>query len=404
MANSKPLREPASAERRSKRPILWTLGAVLALCLSAGWWWVLRPWQWTSQADALLSHDPAQADALAEEVINLDTVRVQQAWLVRCRAQVALNHPLEALGAFAQIQHPESCDAGAWCALIEETLNKQQDLLADLALSAALKFSSERRRVLTLALPLKSKTMPAAELTALISELRRIAGEHAASWHSIGIAEQDQGRFAGAIEAYRQAVVLSAASQPIWLDARRSLSQLLILLGRFAEAEPLMTEVLSVSQGAAEDLVRMAQLKRAAGNPNAATELLNCVLERNSKDLTARLLRGTLRADQGLLAEAREDFEECLRLSPTNDEAHYRLSQVLRRQGRFADAETHATEHQRLSELKRRLLEISRRRELAPRDSQLMNELAAVYEQLGQPLRAAEWKKAADSQQKNAPN
>ena len=371
--------------------------AVAVVAVAAGIWWYTSPWRWLRQAEGILARDPAQADALAEAALNAGTGRESQAWLIRCRAQLALGKPLEALGAYAQIKQPDQCDVADWCALIAEARAAHHTLLADGALSVALRFRSERARVLTLALPLKASTLAEPEVLELVQELRRLAGSRADCWHAVGITEQARGRYAEAVEAYRQAVTRSHVSQPIGLSSRRELAQLLIILGEFSAAESLVTEVLHASPPLSEDQLRLAQLRRSSGDRVRAEQLLNEVIEKEPENLPALLLRGEVRAEQDELAKAQADFERCLRIAPFHDEAHYRLSQILRRQGDSSGTTKHLQESRRLSELKRRVLEIDIRRQTAPQDPKLMDELADLFEALGQPRTSAKWHRAAQT-------
>ncbi len=370
---------------------------VIVVVVAIGFWWYTSPWRLLRQAEELLARDPAQADALAEAALNAETGNASQAWLIRCRAQLALEKPLEALGAYAQIKQPDQCDVSGWCALIEEAQAAHHSMLADMAMSVALRFGSERARVLTLALPIKASTLSEKEVTELVQELRGLAGSRADCWRAVGMTEQARGRYAEAVDAYRQAVSQSDVSQRIGLSSRRELAQLLISLGQFSEAEPLVTEVLHVPPPISEDQLRLAQLRRSTGDRVSAEQLLNQVIEKEPDNLSALLLRGAVRTEQKHLAEAQADFERCLEISPVHDEANYRLSQVLLRQGDSSGAARHLRESSRLSELKRRVLEINRRRETAPEDPKLMDELADLFEALGQPRTSAVWRRSAEN-------
>ncbi len=390
-------RAAPNSPRKPRIRVISVSVVVAVIVATCGLWWYMSPWRLLRQAEGILARDPAQADALAESALNASTGRGSQAWLIRCRAQLALGNPLEALGAYAQIKEPEQCTVANWCALIEEAQVAHHTMLADRALSVVLRFGSDRARVLTLALPLKASTLAEPEVLELVQELRRLAGTQADCWRAVGLTEQVRGRYAEALEAYRQAAKNSDVSQPIGLSSRRELAQLLITLGQLSEAEPLVTEVMSKSQALSEDQLRMAQLRRSTGDRIGAEQLLNEVLETEPNSLPALLLRGIVRAEQQQFPEAQADFEHCLRMAPFHDEAHYRLSQILRRQGDSSGANKHLQESHRLSELKRRVLEINRRREFAPQDPKLMEELAEVFETLGQPRTSAEWRRAAQA-------
>lgn len=383
---------------RRRVPRFAALSLIVVALAAVGVWWYVSPWRWIRQAEAILAHEPAQADALAEAALNNGTNAESRAWLVRCRAQLALRHPLEALGAFSQIKHLEQCDAAAWCALIEESQTAGHTLLADMAMSAALQFRDERARVLTLILPTKASLLPEAEVGLLVQELRGLAGQHPASWRAIGLAEQSRGRLAEAVEAYRQTLALSEVSQPIGVLCRRELAQLLIDLGEFSAAESLVLEVLKASTSVTgDDQVRLAQLRRSSGDRAGAKKILDDLLSHQTEHLPALLLRGTVLTELDQLPAAKAEFTKCLQISPSHAEAHYRLSQLLLRQGEIDLAAKHVREHQRLSDLQQRLLELGRRRTVTPQDPPLMLEMADLLEGLGQPNTAAELRRAAEA-------
>lgn len=388
----------ALIQPRRRVPRFAAVSLIMVALATFGVWWYVSPWRWIRQAEAILAREPAQADALAEAALTNGTNAESRAWLVRCRAQLALRHSLEALGAFSQIKYPEQCDAAAWCALIEESQAAEHTLLTDMAMSATLQFRDERVRVLTLILPAKASLLPETEVGELVQELRGLAGQHPASWRAIGLAEQSRGRLAETVEAYRQALALSEVSQPIGVLCRRELAQMLIDLGEFSAAEPLVLEVLKASTSVTgDDQVRLAQLRRSSGDRVGAKKILDELLSHETEHLPALLLRGTLLTELDQLSAARADFTKCLQISPSHAEAHYRLSQALLRQGETALATKHVREHQRLSDLQQRLLELGRRRSVSPQDRQLTLEMADLLEASGQPNNAAELRRAAEA-------
>ncbi len=390
--------EPSQATTAPRRISRFAAFSLIAMVLAAiGLWWYVSPWRWIRQAEAILVRDPAQADALAEAALDEGTKSESRAWLIRCRAQLALRHPLEALGAFARIEHPTQCDVIAWCALIDEAQAAEHTLLADSAMTAALRFRDDRVRVLTLVLPAKASLLPDAQVAELVQELGSLAGQHAAAWRAIGLTEKSRGRLAEAVEAYRRVLTLSDVSQPIGLESRRELAQLLIELGQFAAAEPLVDEVRQAIPAITEDELRAAQLRRAAGDRVSAEKLLTEVLLKEPENMSARLQRGSLFVELQQLDKAQSDFEYCLRIAPFHDEPHYRLSQTLLRRGDTAGAAKHLQEHRRISDIKFRVLEINRRRESAPQDPNLMVELAGLFEALGQFKTSAKWHRAAET-------
>ena len=384
---------PVKTHRRA-----FTLLVVFASVLIAiGYCLHTLPERWLRQAGDLLASAPTKADALAVDVISLGFGNQDQAWLIRCRANLAQRNQLEALGAFSQIKQPENCVIDDWCKLIEETQAVGHSVLVNTVLSTTLRLKTERSRLLTLALPLKANTLDEAESVELVKELRHIASEMPECWQAIGKTELALGRFAESVEAYRNAVSQSDVSTPIGLSVRRVLAQIQLTLGLYLEAESLVIEVMRQSPNQDDDQLQMAQIKLAIGDRSGAQQLLNDLINRAPENLQARKLRGELFVAMNELKRGQEEFEFCLRVAPYDDEMHYRLSQTLIRQGNLSDAAKHLQESRRISVLKRKLIDINRRRANSPQDPTLMEDLADTFESLGQQSTSDEWRRNAGS-------
>ena len=390
-----------TAQVKTRRRVFTLLTLLAAVLVSFGYWLHTLPGRWLRQAGDILVSTPAKADALAVDVITLGWGNQDQAWLVRCRANLAQHNEFEAIGAFSQIKQPENCVVDDWCKMIEEAQATRHQLLVDMSLSTTLRMKTERSRLLTLALPLTANTLDEAESVKLVEELRHFASGEPECWRAIGKAEQALGRFAESVEAYRRAVSQSDVSTPIGALVRRELAQIQITLGQYSEAESLVIDVMRQPPMQDGDQLQMAQIKQATGDRFGAQQLLNELINRTPENLQARILRGALFVALNDLKRGQEEFEFCLRYAPYDEEIHYRLSQTQIRQGKLSDAAKHLQESRRISDLKRKLIEINRRRANSPQDPKLMDELSELFAALGQPNTSAQWRLRAVSVRQN---
>lgn len=376
--------------------VRFALATLVATLVGAiGLWWWSSPLRWIRQAEVLLISDPLQADTLATAALEFGTKSESRAWLVRCRAQLALKNPVEALGAFSQIKYPEQCPVNDWCALIEDARSAEHFLLTELAMSQALRLRDDRLRVLALVLPELTSTLPENDLDRLLSELRALVGNHAEGWQAIGLVEKERGYLGNAVVALRKSCELTQNTEPIGLSCRRNLAQLLIDLGQYDEAQELVKDVMKASTPTITDWIHQALLKRFSGNPDECLDLLNKVLIDSPAEVPARLLRGTVLVELDRLREAQEEFERCLQIAPFHAEAHYRLAQTLIRQGDQNGAAPHLQEQRRLALLQSKVIDLRRRISNTPNNQALMEEMATLFEALGQPQRASSWRKEA---------
>ncbi len=358
-------------------------------------WWYTEPNRTARQAASLLPTDPARADALAEAAIASGTSLDSQAWLTRCQAQLALGKPLEALGAYAQIRDPQRCDAAAWCDLLERAKQSGDLVLADMCASVALTLPSHRRCLLSIALPLKAGMLATTEESRLLDELRALAGDDAAAWSAIGRVERLRGHLAASVAAYQQAVAGSARTTAVGSGNRRELARLLIDLGQFDQAKPLVMELQQSVANDADDLLLSARIQHAEGDLPGAKRSLDRLLTNKPDHLAARLLQGTLLAEIQAWDEAIAVFQECLRRQPHFPETHYRLGLAYVRKGDATAAARHFSEQRRLAALQRDLLAAQQKRNAGPPTPELLDEIAAIHRQLGDLNAAHEWNRAA---------
>ncbi len=115
------------------------------------------------------------------------------------------------------------------------------------------------------------------------------------------------------LEALRERL----ARDPGNLQAVLELANMYYDLGRFSEAVPLYQQYLRADPGQAEVRIDYAYALFASGQQEAGIAELRRVLERFPDHPIALFNLGVLLAQQGKLEQARQSFEELIRLHPS---------------------------------------------------------------------------------------
>ncbi|MCS7169136.1 MAG: tetratricopeptide repeat protein [Candidatus Kapabacteria bacterium] len=106
------------------------------------------------------------------------------------------------------------------------------------------------------------------------------------------------------------------AQDPTNIAAVLELANFYYDLGRFAEAVPLYRQYLAADPGQAEVRIDFAYALFASGEEEAGVAELHHVLERFPDHPIALFNLGVLLAQQGKMEQARQSFEELIRLHP----------------------------------------------------------------------------------------
>ena len=357
----------------------------------AGWIWLrfIEPWQLYRQAARDLDQRPRETADLLAAAVQQAGGEFPQAHLLWSRALLRLGQPQEALGCFSVIPEPSALDAQDLLTLADEARQSGEPLLATLALEAIPAHSEHAVDATHRRMELLLETGRAQEAQTLG---RTLPESTPLTQFLLAQASEQLSDPPAAAEHYQTALQHADAFTPEQIVyARQHLLRLAIAMGHRALAQECLAELQKRNAVSERDRLPEAELRRMEGDLDTAWKLVNEVLAATPADVSALQLRGTLALDRGALAEAEQDLRRVLKAQPHNKSAHYQLAQVLQRTGRTAEAQPHFEENRRLTELSVRLLDLLRQ---SPGDSQheqtRLTELVHLYEQLGQPQRAAE--------------
>jgi len=163
------------------------------------------------------------------------------------------------------------------------------------------------------------------------------AGPSPSLLSALGLAQFRSGKYADAISTYERALDKNPAAD----DAREGLAFLLYMVGNLNQARKVTEEGLKrpesdfyLSQIHAMILFRLS--------PEAWEEALASLsraLEKNPQFAPSYFLRGKIMMEQGQLEMALRDFEKAAQLDPKYPLPHYKIAQILLREGKVAEAE-----------------------------------------------------------------
>ncbi|MEM6453856.1 MAG: sulfatase-like hydrolase/transferase [Acidobacteriota bacterium] len=173
-----------------------------------------------------------------------------------------------------------------------------------------------------------------------VAPLRQLVRAHPTSYPALnllGLCLQQQGRLASALGAFRRAAQL----QPSAIVPLVNAANCLIGLERFGEAIDTLRLVVERDPGAAESAANLAALLRAQGDRAGARRTIDAALSAsNAANAHPGLLleRGNLRAQDGDLAGALDDFRAAAQRDPANPAPLANAVQAALALGRNADA------------------------------------------------------------------
>lgn len=384
------------SKRRWPRFKLIVIASGAAALSGWGYWYWTIPARLTRQAAAALPKHPHEAERIAGMVVDDYDRHFSSAWLVRAQALLRLNQPAEALGCFSMIAAPERCTESELLATAEAAWSVRHTVLAELCVAAAVQSGSRSVEVARWALRTRPARVTETELRALADLLVASEPKDPADWQLIGQAHHSWSELAKELAAYQRAVnLLNDDSSSKTLQLKRDLARLLINLGEYATAKPLVDAVRNSPEHDLDDDVRHATLLRADGGVAEALVILDEIIDQEPNHFDARLLRGIMRADQRNDRDAISDLTIAVQRNPYHPTARYRLAMLLNRVGDAKGSEDQLRQHKRLSEAQLELLTASSELRLNPHDTALMRRLSALHSTLGQSKLAEQWSQAA---------
>jgi tetratricopeptide (TPR) repeat protein len=226
-------------------------------------------------------------------------------------------------------------------------------------------------------------TEPAIRTLELIS---RRASQDPRPHRLMGIIYKDMEDFAKAAREFRE-VLTRGPELPDRALVLSDLAECLLKAGLYDDLAavlpdcPVTPQVLTIA----------ANAQNAAGNQQAAAQLVQEALQLQPEFLEALLLQASLQFEAGQLPLAAETLTAAMQHHPLNYRIHHQLSQVHARAGDTARAEEHATEAKRLRDLRERFTDLHARASIDVQSAQLRYDLAMTAEQLGMTELALNW-------------
>ncbi len=138
-----------------------------------------------------------------------------------------------------------------------------------------------------------------------------------------------------------------------------------------------------------------ARLLIQEGNHGQAATILQEVLAQHPGDGEALVLQGTLLVGQRKYDAAVSTLEMAVKVSPTNEQAHYHLGQAYARRGEPELARESLEKHRKLLDAKVQLHQLEQQASQEPHNVQIRRDLAERYTQIGLPALADFWTRAA---------
>lgn len=394
-------RQPLKAEDpppRGDRRLRWTVlavGGLLALVVA----WVvyvrLEPRWLYAEAAECYERNPHLAASLLEAAVDQSGGRYPEAQLLWSRVLLRLGQQVEAAGCFSLIDNRQALAADDLLQLATEARRAGAFLLTSLALEAvpeqSPRFIEARERLQQLRLD-EGRFL---EVVALGRTLIAARPERPVPHFLLAQASEQLTDPLAALIGY-QSSLRQVEQLPLEqrLIAIRRTIRLSLQTGAFDEALNWFEELKKSTKLIPEDRLAQAELLRSTGEVQAAWELASELAASSPANPAILELHGTLAMERSDTSAAEADFRKVVRSQPWNKGVHYKLAQLLQRTGRESEAESHFRENRRLTQLSVRLLAIQQQKESDPaRERARLEELAAIYSELGQPHLAEQLRK-----------
>jgi tetratricopeptide (TPR) repeat protein len=302
--------------------------------------------------------NPIEAEQHAADATLFWSCQHNTAWVVRASCYLRAGQIAEAYGCWAQVTRPRRAVQSDLLDLAELAVQTHEDRLADWANAAAARSMGDRRW-LSQRVILSLRKQQWDQVVNESAELRKIAAEDGRSWKAIGDAEFALNRFPQAVDAYDRAATAQYAPLPSdQLEPLRArLTQLLVDLGEFERATPMIAAELQANPEDAAALRKQAVLLRSRGEIQPALETIQKAYRSAPNDERIRILFATLLIDAQQPEEAAEIFRRLIADRPFLAEARHRYAGLLRQQNAVDEALPHERESQRLRQLERDLLD-----------------------------------------------
>jgi tetratricopeptide (TPR) repeat protein len=376
--------------------IVAAAGAVTAVAV----WWVTRPAPTTlfKQGMAAMNRDPAAGQRLFRQAIDAAGGQYADAEMGLC---LALAHQ----GAWDEAEsHFQAVDQSA-C---------RSDLLTDfgrLALRAghraeglaALEAAGDRgdagsARALELLMIEYRTGGEQDELIATARRLTKLEPDNPQHWVALITLLKAMYRETECLEAVREALEHDPPPE-FENEFRHRLVQQLIISGDSAAAWKELAKLPQAEDGPPRIWSYQADLYRLDGRPEKALEVIENAFPRIRDLPAAWYMRGVVHLDLGRVEEAAQDLEHAVAGAPFNALGQFKLSEAYRLLGREELARRHREAGNTISESRRQINQLLKEAHVRRNDRRFCEQLASLYEQIGEPETARSWREKARAAQ-----
>lgn len=360
--------------------------AILLVVVAWVWQTQVEPRWFYNEATQIFEQNPRRAGQLLERAVYQSPRGFPAAQLLWSRALLRTGHRQEALGSFGLIHQPAVLPGEELVILAKEAKAAGENLLAALALEAVSENSTFYDEAQQQLMQLRLEEGRFLDVLALGHKL---AQSHRTNAKVTFLMARTQDQLADPLSAFTS--YRGALKEPDELDTealklalRRSI-RLALQLGEFGIARQHLNHLKVLTEPTAEDQLAEAELLRWQGDTEPAMRTVSQLLANEPGNIAALELRGALAFDRQDDHVAEQDFRRVLAAQPWNKGAHYKLAQLLSRNGHASEAELHFKENRRLTELSVRLLALQKQAYDQPElERQRIQELASLYTELGQ--------------------
>ena len=216
-------------------------------------------------------------------------------------------------------------------------------------------------------------------------------------WRLILQVYEDRGHAHLAVEACQELLRRNPAQPEA---TTRKLIQHLIQVGNQAEARQHLDAGLREFDPAHsrwEWRITTARVQHLEGKTSQALEELQAVLSEHPDQPDALHLQGRLFLDLGDIRRAIEVLTNVSRRRPIDADVQYLLGQACARDQQVELAEKHLQLHRQLRDTQVRINTLERQAGLHPNDHEVRETLAKLYESLGLPEQARQWRASSNS-------
>lgn len=394
-------KQPTPPQTNRPSRIRWKLVVLLPIlgtCVGA-YWAYQTPSGLYWRAKRLEDSDPARAEELVIESVELADRDYPAAQLFWCRLLAKSNQWTEALGCFGLIQSPEKCNQSELFDLAKQAWAAHQILLTEKALEAANRPGEDQEEVLSFLIEFKQQMGQRDEALDLAKQLSELFPQSSRPWQVMGQIYADSKQLPEAKDACHKALERSPSPEEE-VTIRATLVQVFLNRGDIRQAREEMNRLLELKSGPPSIPILHAMLLRLEGKLEKALEEIERVLKQKSPP-GADMVRGMILFDQGNYKLALPDFKQVVERDPYNKEAHYKLAQCASQLGTEELAQKHRKVSQRLTNAALELLDVQNALADDPQNTDLLRELAELYQTLGQHERANQIRRSVAALQGN---